>query len=241
MKSAATARTIKAMTRKRNLLFGSIIVAVVAGSFIIALILLNSQSSPVEKTVPEKLSLGLFSNQTSVLQGGEIQDEVNVTSNRPAENITLNAQTGTSGIISIFEPSVSHNNFTSFLNIKITDSAPTGNYSISITASGDGQTATSSFDLSVLSANVTVSGRIEMSTGYENGYLTSLVFYSEQTNTNQTIHIPHASMQGLLNGLLSDYSVTLQNNQTYIVWVNYFQGDASLHEFYPVQYYFGPY
>jgi len=51
-------------------------------------------------------------------------------------------------------------NFTSTLTIHVPDSMPTGNYTITVTAFGNGQEQNASFTIPVISANVTVSGSI---------------------------------------------------------------------------------
>jgi len=95
-----------------------------------------------------------------VIQGNNLQAKVYVASIGKAENITLTSNSSSSGINCIFEPSTGESNFTSILAVNVPDSTPTGNYSIIITAFGTGQEQKASFVVSVLSANVTVSGSI---------------------------------------------------------------------------------
>ena len=101
-------------------------------------------------------------NQTNVIQGNNLQAQVNVTTNGTPENIALSSNTGSSGINCTFEPSWVTSNFTSTLTMSVPDSTPTGNYTITVTALGGGQEENASCVVSVLSANVTVSGTMQL-------------------------------------------------------------------------------
>jgi hypothetical protein len=142
-------------TKHRSVLIASIIIVVL---LVASLTVFYYQST--SNQLPTKLSLNISLNQSSVIQGNNLQAKVYVASIGKAENITLTSNSSSSGINSIFEPSTGESNFTSKLTVNVPDSTPTGNYSITITAFGNGQEQKASFAVSVLSANVTVSGSI---------------------------------------------------------------------------------
>lgn len=107
-----------------------------------------------------KLSLNISLNQSSVIQGNNLQAKVHVVSIGKVENITLTSNSSSSGIDCIFEPSTGESNFTSKLTVNVPDNTPTGNYTIAITAFDNEQEQKASFALLVLSAKITVSGSI---------------------------------------------------------------------------------
>jgi hypothetical protein len=135
----------------------------IAAIIIVALLVASLTAFYYQSTsnqLPTKLSLNISLNQSSAIQGTNLHAEVNVTSIGKAEKITLTSNSGSSGLICTFEPSVGKSNFTSALTIYVPDSTPRGNYIISVTAFGNGQEQNASFTIPVLSANVTVSGSI---------------------------------------------------------------------------------
>jgi hypothetical protein len=146
---------VQKSTKRRNILIASLIMIMVL--FASLTVFYHQLTSNQLST---RLSLNISLNQSSVIQGNSLQAQVNVVSLGKAENITLTSNSTSSGINCVFEPSTSESNFTSRLAVNVPDSMPTGNYSITITAFGNGQEQKASFVVSVLSANVTVSGSI---------------------------------------------------------------------------------
>ncbi len=149
---------IQTSTKRRNIIIASIIVVVFVVALFAFLILVYQPSLTNKSTL--KIALNVSLNQTQVFQGNNLQIRINVTSKGKPENITLNSNSGSSGINCAFIPPIGKSNFTSTLTMNVPDSTPTGNYSITITAFGNGQEQKASFIISVLSANVTVSGSI---------------------------------------------------------------------------------
>lgn len=162
------------------------------------------------------------------MQGERCQVPVEVKLIGEAQNITLSAKDSLNGIGLMLEPVSRASNFTSTLNVYVPNSTPTGNYSVKITAVGDGQTAEASVVLSVFNGDVTVSGWVNSQRLCE-PYQSSLLriqFTDIQTGT-QTPHdfpsiFPILSPSG-------NYSVILMKEHTYNVTIDYYRGSPEGH------------
>lgn len=170
------------------------------------------------------IALILPFNQTNIIQGGNLQTTVNVTSTGNAENVTLGSEVGSSGINFSFEPAMGKSNFTSLVTMNVPDSVATGNYSLIVTASSNGVQRNASFVVSVLSAKVTVSGIVSVQ------YPAQINFTDLQTNLTSTFQfsLTESNLPGV-NGALGNavlfssgnsYSVNLLNEHTYNVTVS---------------------
>jgi len=163
------------------------------------------------------LDLSVSLNQTNVVQGSNLQAEVNVTSIGGAENVSLGSNVGSSGIRCSFEPATGISNFTSTLTMNVPDSTPSGNYSVLVTASGGGEIENASNIISVLNTNVTVSGIVSVP------YPTLIEFTELQTNLTSTFHFPltESSNAGevTLYNSGNSYTIILANEHTYNVTV----------------------
>jgi len=169
------------------------------------------------------LDLSLPFNQTNVIQGSNLRAKVNVTSVGKAENVTLSADSGLNGINCTFEPNSDESNFTSTLTIGVSDSTPTGNYSVTIIASEGGKTIKASIILSVLYGDVIVSGRAG-SAALSEPEITSIQkieFTDVQTGIVTSFNFPFAEQS---NNPFGNYSVTLKNGHTYNVTISYYAG-----------------
>jgi hypothetical protein len=102
-------------TKRRNIIIVSIIIVVLVVSSIAILVELHYQLSTA-KPATSKLDVTVSLNQTNVIQGNNLQAEVNVTSKGNPENITLSAYVGLSGIRCSFDPAVGTSNFYKFNN-----------------------------------------------------------------------------------------------------------------------------
>jgi len=205
------------LTKRRSILLASIIVVVIVISLIGTLIIFYCQLSPT------KLYVNMSLNQTNVIQGNNLQALVNVTSIGKAENVTLSSNSGSSGINCTLEPSMGKSNFTSTLTMSVSDSTPTGNYSITITASDKGGAVNASSVISVLSADVTVSGSVNIVVlpGFEVSSLAGIQFTDVQTGNVTTFRFTFAPQS---SNPVGNYSVTLKNGHTYSVTISYYYG-----------------
>jgi hypothetical protein len=157
------------------------------------------------------------------MQGGRCQVPVEVKLIGEAQNISLSAKASLGGIDLILEPISGTSNFTSSLNVYVTDSTPAGNYSVEVTAFGDGQTAKASLVLSVFHGDVTVSGWVHsqlLCKPYQSSLL-RIQFTDIQTGTQTPYYFlsifPILSPSG-------NYSVALMNEHTYNVTIDYYRG-----------------
>jgi hypothetical protein len=217
-------------TKRRNIIIASIVIVVLVISSICALIEFNQLTTT-------RINLSLSTNQTNVIQGSNSQIQVEVTSIGKAENITLSSNVGLNSINCTFEPTTGKSNFTSTLTMNVPDSTPTGNYPVTIIASSDGQAVNASSVLSVLSANVTVSGKAASGNAqiYNNsGYLhlvvgvSSLIgiqFTDIQTGTKTSFSFSFTPPLSSTNAI-GVYSVTLMNEHTYNVTISYYWGPS---------------
>ncbi len=217
-------------TKRRTIVIASIVIVVLVISLAASLIAFYHQPSTVKQS-PSKLEVTVSLNQPSVIQGSNLQGEVNVTTIGNAENVTLSSDVGSSGINCTFEPSWGTSNFTSTLFMSMPDSTPTGNYTITVTALGVGQEENASCVFSVLSANVTVSGRA--SVNKMGSIVRQIKFVDETTNATNTFSFP-TNPAAYNNNV---YSVNLENEHTYYVTIDYFWGNGEIE--FPATYYAG--
>ena len=200
--------------KQRNIIIASIIIVVLIISSITTWIILYEPSKV--KQVPTSLNLHVSLNQSNVLQGNNLQAEVNVTLIGKAENITLGSNVGSSGIVCSYDPATDTSNFTSLLTINVPDSTPTGNYTIFVTASSGGALENASCSISVLSSTIAVSGTVGAG-GFLNFNvgLNYIEFIDNQTNVKTVVGLP--SPYPVTTWASSTYSVILQNEHTYQV------------------------
>jgi hypothetical protein len=196
--------------KRRKILFASIIIAVLVASSIGTVIIYNQLTTT-------RISLSLSTNQTSILQGSSSQIQVNVESKGNPENTALTANSNSSSIQCSFTPATGKSSFTSTLKINVPDSVPTGNYSLTVKASGSTTMANASCMISVLGKNVTVSGGIQVFSSWAVN-IDSLQFKDIRTNAIFTVAYTYG--QNGENG----YSIVLRNDETYNVTVNFHYG-----------------
>ncbi len=171
-------------TKGRNILIVAVIVVVLVVAAI-AFLIVFYQPSNANKQVT-KLSVNVSINQTEVIQGNNLQAEVNVTTVGNPENITLGDIPN--GFQFNFEPELGTSNFTSLLTMSIPVSTPTSNYSVIMTAAGRGMVQNASCVVSVLSANVTVSGRAFVNK--MGSIVRQIKFTDEKTNVTSIFSFP---------------------------------------------------
>jgi hypothetical protein len=214
-------------TKRRSIIIASIVTAVLVVASIGAVIVYNQLTAT-------RISLDITTTQTEVVQGSSSQVKVYVISIGKPENVTLSSNVGLSSINCTFEPAFGESNFTSTLTYAVSDSTPTGKYPVTVTASSGGHEAKISSVLSVLSANVTVSGRAN-SNAICQPFFSSLIgiqFTDTQTgaNTSFDFHFPPPPTLSPFG----NYSVTLMNKHTYAVTVSYYYA-PSLDAFWQIE------
>ncbi len=209
--------------KQRNIIIASVIIVVLVVSSIAGLIVFYHQ--PSTKPKPTQVNVNVAMNQTNVIQGSNLQAEVNVTSIGNSENVTLGSNTGSSGIQCRFEPSTGKSNFTSTLTLSVPDTTPTGNYTVTVTATGNKEAENASYVISVLSATVTVSGTVNISALAAVGIssLSQIQFTDTQTDSTVAYSFP-SSYPPVATNDIGTYSVTLQNEHTYNITLVYFWG-----------------
>ena len=204
-------------SKHKNILKAAIIIAVIVVSSIGTVIIYNQLTAT-------RISLSLSTNQIKVIQGNSSQIKVSIDSKGNPENITLTAILNSSSIQYSFMPAISRSSFNTTLTIEVPDSTQTGNYSLAIEASGDTTMAEAFCTISVLSANVTVSGNVRMDYAFAGGYLTSIQFEDNQTRAVYVVNFPFIS----ITSPSRDYSIVLQNEHTYNVTINFYEGVGNI-------------
>jgi len=194
---------------RRKILIASIVIIVLVISSIGAVIIYNQLTAT-------RIKLSLSTNETSILQGSSSQIQVNVKSKGHPENATLTASLNSSAIQFSFSPATGRSSFNSTLTINVPDSTPTTNYSLTVTALGDGAMANASCIISVLSRNVSVSGTISIALEAPFIGIDSLQFQDIQTKADYA-----ATLSQTGNENESDYCVILKNQDVYNVIVSF--------------------
>jgi|GEM_PF-1754008 len=205
--------------KRRAIAIASIVIILLVVSSIIALIEYNPLAAA-------RINLSLSFNQANVMQGGSSQVKVEVTSIGKAENVTLSSNIGLSGINCTFEPNSGESNFTSTLTVSVPDSAPAGNYSVTVIASSGGKAVNASMILSVLHGDITVSGEASSAALCEPFFtsLTGIHFTDIQTRTATSFNFPSTSPRSV--NPFGEYSVILMNEHTYNVTISYYCGPS---------------
>jgi len=158
---------------------------------------------------PFDFTLRVNPDSGTVLQGKPLTATVSVSlSGGSGKEVALSASGGPTGATYAFSPQIGVPPYTSTLMMTIPESVPTAAYSLTVTATGGGVTRSSTFTLSVLSAKVTVSGKIT-TTGIGTSP-TGIMFVSG--DTGETFTAPAVG---------NSYSITLPNQQTYRVTVSW--------------------
>ena len=154
---------------------------------------------------PIDFSMSISDSSGTVIQGNRIQTSVSIKYLAGSKvNVALIGDAGSSGIHCNLDPITKIPDFTSTLTMDVPDSTPTNTYSVIVTATGGGTTHSVSYTVSVLSANVYVSGTVT-TTGFGT-HPTQIQFVDQQTGITYT-----GSMSG------NSYSITLKNQHTYNV------------------------
>jgi hypothetical protein len=196
---------------KRNIgiAVGSIIVIFVA---VIGAIYLMGGGITISVEPPLDFQMSISSSSGTVLQGESQSISVYVTYvSGKYDNVALSGNVGSSGIQCSFDPATSTPDFTSKLTMSVPSSTPTEVYSIVVTAQSSNVTRTAAYTMSVLSAQVVVTGKV--TTVGLGTHPTQIQFVDSQTGVTYT-------------GSMSEdgaYYITLQNQHSYNV-VCYWSG-----------------
>ena len=117
--------------------------------------------------------------------------------------------------------------------MNVPDSTPSGNYSITVTASGGGAKENAAYVISALSANelspnVTVSGTVDAGGFVGFGVrLNQIEFVDNQKNSLTVVSLPSNYANGNPYVASGSYSVILQNEHTYHVIASVFWGPVN--------------
>lgn len=164
--------------------------------------------TPAPTPVPD-FSIQTGDSSGTVMQGNSIQTTVYINwLSGNYETTTLSGDGGSSGIQCSFSPTSSSPDFSSTLTMSVPTYTSTNPYSVTITATNGAVSHSTSYTVSVLSAQVYVSGTVT-TTGV-GASPSQIQFVDQQTGLTYT-------------GTLSDnnYSITLDNEHTYTVTVNW--------------------
>jgi hypothetical protein len=194
----------------RKVILGIVVAVVLIIALVVGAVIYSGGSlSKLITGKPFDFNISASDSSGTVMQGNSIQTTVNINgvSGNP-QTVTLSGDSGTSGIQCSFNPASNTPDFSSTLTMSVPTSTPTSAYSVTITATGGGATHSTSYTISVLSAQVYVSGTV-VTTGLGT-HPTQIQFADQQTGLTYT-------------GSLSDtsYSITLQNQHTYTVTVSW--------------------
>jgi len=210
---------VQISTKRRNILIASIIVVVLVVSSFGAVIIYN-------RLTATRISLSLSTTQTIILQGSSSQIQVEVDSKGNPENATLTALLNSTSIQCSFAPATGKSSFISTITITVPDSTPSENYSLTVKASGDASMANSSCTISVLNNNVTVSGKIHITSPYALN-VGSLQFKDTRTTAIYTVNPSFEDD----NDSYYSYNIILNNEETYNITVNFHYGLPSFTPF----------
>ena len=173
--------------------------------------------NPTPTSIPFDYNLSISPTKGNVMQGNDIQTNVTITYLQGlAENITLNA----TGIpfdanysFSKLEKSLTNNGtLTSKLTIHISKVVAPDSYNITITSTSDnGKTYSALYNLSVISAEVSVSGTVTTNKERTPTQITFQLLWKPDAAT-QTFTAPIQS---------SSYEISLPNNEFFAVKVDW--------------------
>ncbi|MGE5554787.1 MAG: hypothetical protein ACM3UY_00785 [Methanocella sp.] len=172
----------------------------------------NTTNTPIPTLRPANFKISLGDTHGTVTQGNQIQTQVYIQGidGEPLA-VSLNGDSGSSGIKCSFLPSSRVPDFSSILTMQVSASTPTNIYQVTVSASDGEITHTVTYTVSVLSAEVHVSGTFSGILVNSNGYsnFQNIVFVDKATG---------AQYSGIMYGTYrSSYSITLENGHTYEV------------------------
>ena len=204
--------------------------------FLVAILYLRGNSptqtpteTPTPKPTPFDYHLDISPTNSTVMQGDTVQVHVVVTYVQGSpENVTLSAVGVPVGAWKSFSQPIgvptNSSTFDSTLQIQVSGVVPTDSYSITVNSTADnGKTHSSSYTLSIINSEITVSGTVNVPAG---GVPTQIRF--EQLSTNlETVKTFTAPIQS------GNYAITLPNKQFYAVSVTWdnSEGSSETHQF----------
>jgi hypothetical protein len=206
-------------TKRRNIFIAAIVIIVLVISSIFALI----ENNPLTTT---RISLSLSTNQTDILQGNSTKIPIKISLTGNPEKNTLTSIVNASKINCDFDPANSSSSFNTTLTINVDDSAQGGNYSVTVKATSPVATANASCIITVLTRNVTVSGKINIASSNWSVWLDSLTFKDVRTGENiktklnGSFYSPDNSSQ-ITFRYTDTFAITLRNKDFYYVEANY--------------------
>jgi len=208
--------------KKRNRLTAAVImILVLTVSLASALYVTRKPSSP-NSILPDLFdyNLGIYPTNGTVLQGCPSTTSVNVTIVQGSpEAVTLTASGGPNGTVCDFTNQTGtpalNGVFTSNLTISIPSSAPKGTYLVNVTSTAaNGKNYTASYTLSVVNAEILVSGTVNLSSS-PTIVPSQIEFVNAHSNYTAYVHFDLINYSGLIQH--GTYSISLPNQQTYSV------------------------
>ena len=206
---------VQTSTQRRNILIASIIVVGLLVSTVGGVILYNQLATT-------RISLSLTTNQTSILQGNSTKIPITISLKGNPAKVDLASEVNSTKIKCYFDPANSSSSFNSTLTVNVDDSAQGGNYALTIKASSPTTTANALCIITVLTRDVTVSGKINIvSTKWAVPQVDYLTF--ENTRTGEKVMwVPQIERIGPYGSIFdNNFSLTLRNQDFYYVTASY--------------------
>ena len=210
--------------RTKTIIAVSVIVVMLAVTVAVGVLYQDTQSVPK----PFGFSLSTYPNNGTIMSAQNLTITVDVAYlEGRAEPVTLSASGGPNGTIYQFSnqtgtPNATHP-FSSNLTVLVPSTVATGSYAIEVLANSSTQVHRTAFNLTVVSAEIKVSGDVTINTKITvNGETldvipTDIIFTSTNTGERYEAKIHRYTDTTAAPGKTGNYSITLPNLQSYRV------------------------
>jgi hypothetical protein len=212
------------VTKKTKIFFVAAVIVVFIAVAITGFCLTNPQSA----SKPFAFSLSMYPKNGTIMQGQNLTIRVDVAYLKGTpEPVTLSANGGSNGTICQFSSQTGTPNvtqpFSSNLTVFARASVASGFYFIDVSSNASAQTCRATFNLTVLDAEVQVSGNVTiLSQVTINGVTidvipTDMLFKSTTTGQSYQAKIHRFTDSNIAPGKTGNYSISLPNQQRYRV------------------------
>jgi hypothetical protein len=212
------------VTKKTKIIFAAAVIVVFIAVAITGFYLINSQSA----SKPFTFSLSMYPNNGTIMQGQKLTIRVDVAYLKGMpEPVTLSASGGPNGTIYQFSSQMGTPNATQPFSSNLTVFAPASAASsfclMDISSNSSAQICQATFNLTVLDAEIQVSGTATIiSQVIINGVTidvipTDIVFESNTTGRAYQAKINRFTDTSVAPGKTGNYSISLPNQQSYRV------------------------
>jgi hypothetical protein len=212
------------VTKKTKIIFATAVIVVFIAVAITGFYLINPQSA----SKPFAFSLSMYPNNGTIMQAQNLTIRVDATYLKgTTEPVTLSADGGPNGTIYQFSSQTGIPNgmqpFSSNLTIFAPASAASGFYLIDISSNSSAQICHATFNLTVVAAEIQVSGTVTIISQVTiNGVTidvipTDIVFESNTTSQAYQVKINRFTDTSVAPGKTGNYSILLPNQQSYRV------------------------